>query len=53
MSLGVGGQNLFSINDQFMQMNLINQRVRLGGVEIWELRNEAHMAHPIHVHGVS
>ncbi len=53
MSLGVGGQNLFSINDQFMQMNRINQRVRLGDVEIWELRNEAHMAHPIHVHGVS
>ncbi|WP_231385658.1 multicopper oxidase family protein [Thiomonas sp. FB-6] len=53
MSLGVGGQNLFSINDQFMQMNRIDQRARLGGVEIWELRNEAHMAHPIHVHGVS
>ncbi|CQR29381.1 putative multicopper oxidase [Thiomonas arsenitoxydans] len=53
MSLGVGGQNLFSINDQFMQMNRIDQRVRLGDVEIWELRNEAHMAHPIHVHGVS
>ena len=53
MSLGVGGQNLFSINDQFMQMNLINQRVRLGDVEIWELRNEGYMAHPIHVHGVS
>ena len=53
MSLGVGGQDLFSINDEFMQMDLINQRVRLGDVEIWELRNEAHMAHPIHVHGVS
>lgn len=53
MSLGIGGQRLFSIDDQFMQMDVINQRVRLGSVEIWELRNDARMAHPIHVHGVS
>ncbi len=30
----------------------IDQRVKLGTTEIWELKNTAHMAHPFHMHGV-
>ncbi len=53
MSLGIGGARLFSINDQFMDMAVINQRVRLGSNEVWEVRNDAMMAHPFHCHGTS
>ena len=53
MSLGVGMQRLFSINHQFMNMAVINQRVRLGSTEIWEVSNDAEMAHPFHLHGTS
>ncbi len=28
-------------------------RARLGDVLLWELRNDSHMAHPLHVHGFS
>jgi FtsP/CotA-like multicopper oxidase with cupredoxin domain len=30
----------------------IDQRVKLGTTEIWELKNTVHMAHPFHMHGV-
>lgn len=53
MSMGVGGRDTFSINDQFMKMNVINQRVRLGNTEVWEITNKGGMAHPFHVHGTS
>ncbi len=48
MSLGIGMQHLFSINHQFMDMAVINQRVRLGSTEVWEVSNDAEMAHPFH-----
>uniref|UniRef100_D5WZJ7 Multicopper oxidase type 3 n=1 Tax=Thiomonas intermedia (strain K12) TaxID=75379 RepID=D5WZJ7_THIK1 len=53
MSMGVGMEKLFSINHQFMEMSVINQRVRLGSTEVWQVRNEGHMAHTFHVHGTS
>ena len=53
MSLGIGMQHLFSINHQFMDMAVINQRVRLGSTEVWEVSNDAEMAHPFHLHGTS
>lgn len=53
MSMGVGGKNLFSINGQFMNMTVINQRVRLGSTEVWEIANKGGMPHPFHVHGIS
>lgn len=46
MSPGIGGQDLFSINDQFMQMNLINQRVRLA----MRFTPRAGEAHPFMCH---
>lgn len=53
MSMGVGGRDMFAINDQFMRMNVINQRVRLGTTEIWRVANKGVMGHPFHVHGIS
>jgi len=53
MSMGIGMEQLFSINHQFMDMAVINQRVRLGSTELWEVKNEGHMAHTFHVHGTS
>lgn len=53
MSMGVGRMKLFSINDQYMDMSVINQRLQLGATEIWEIHNAAEMAHTFHVHGTS
>ncbi len=53
MSLGVGGQKLFSINHHHMDMARIDQRLRLGSTEIWEVVNQGHMAHPFHYHSTS
>ena len=53
MSMGVGREPLFSINNQYMNMQVINQRLRLGSTEIWEVYNDAEMAHTFHVHGTS
>lgn len=53
MSLGEGGARLFSINHHHMNMARIDQRVRLGSTEIWEVVNQGHMAHPFHYHSTS
>ncbi|WP_449370535.1 multicopper oxidase family protein [Thiomonas sp.] len=53
MSLGVGGEKLFSINHRHMDMARIDQRLRLGSTEIWEVVNQGHMAHPFHYHSTS
>lgn len=53
MSLGIAGQQLFSLNHRFFDMSVIDQRARLGGVEIWEFVNDQEMAHPMHIHGVA
>ena len=53
MSLGTGGERMFSINHQYMDMAVINQQIRRGDTEIWEVSNDAEMAHPFHVHGTS
>ncbi|MFA7495313.1 MAG: multicopper oxidase domain-containing protein [Acidithiobacillus sp.] len=53
MSMGIGRQPFFSINDQYMNMHIINQRLRLASTEIWEVFNAAEMAHTFHVHGTS
>ncbi len=53
MSLGEGGAKLFSINHHHMNMARIDQRLRLGSTEIWEVVNQGHMAHPFHYHSTS
>ncbi len=41
-----------TINGRFMDMARIDQKVRLGDVEVWEFDNRSPMPHPMHVHGV-
>ncbi|MDD4885488.1 MAG: multicopper oxidase domain-containing protein [Thiomonas sp.] len=53
MGLGEGGAKLFSINHHHMDMARIDQRLRLGSTEIWEVVNQGHMAHPFHYHSTS
>ena len=42
----------FTINGASMEMDTINEELRLNEVEIWELQNTSMMAHNFHVHGV-
>jgi hypothetical protein len=37
---------MFTINDKSMNMQRIDETVRLGDTEIWAITNEADMAHP-------
>jgi len=48
---GHGGGN-YSINGRRMAMDFVNERVPLGDIEIWEMRNTTPMTHPIHIHNV-
>lgn len=51
--MGGGGMGMMAhgIDGRPFEMNRIDQRIRLGDVEIWEVSGEM-MAHPFHVHGV-
>lgn len=46
-----GGGMTFAINGKPFDMSRIDERVRLGSTEIWEVSGEM-MRHPIHIHGV-
>lgn len=48
---GMGGGGGLSINGRAFEMGRIDERVRLGDVEIWEVSAQM-MSHPFHVHGV-
>ena len=45
--------NPFGINGKRMDMAVIDERIRLGDTEIWEITNPNTQAHPFHVHGDS
>jgi FtsP/CotA-like multicopper oxidase with cupredoxin domain len=47
---GMGG-GVHAINGHPFDMRRIDERVRLGDVEIWEASGEM-FAHPLHIHGV-
>lgn len=49
--MGTGGMDMFSINGRAFDMGRIDERVRLGDFEIWEVAGDM-MAHPFHIHGV-
>ncbi|WP_206456363.1 multicopper oxidase family protein [Aurantimonas marina] len=53
--MGGGGprsmMGAFGINNRPFDIERINEQVRLGDVEIWEVAGEM-MAHPFHMHGV-
>lgn len=44
--------NPFAINGVAMDMGRINEVVRLGDTEIWEISNDSFMPHPFHIHDV-
>lgn len=46
---GHGGGDYF-INGRQMAMDYINERVKLGDTEIWEVFNSSPMPHPFHIH---
>lgn len=49
---GMGsGMSIAAINGRAFDMNRIDEQVRLGDAEIWEISGEM-MAHPVHIHGV-
>lgn len=59
LSMGMGGMmgggagegsNMF-INGRAFEMNRMDEKVRLGDTEIWEVSGEM-MSHPFHIHGV-
>lgn len=45
-----GGMGMATINGRAFDMDRIDEQVRLGDTEIWEVSGEM-MAHPFHVHG--
>ena len=45
--------NPFGINGLRMNINVINETIRLGDTEVWEITNPSTQAHPFHVHGDS
>ncbi|MCK9473197.1 multicopper oxidase family protein [Sulfurimonas sp.] len=43
---------IWTLNKKPYDMHRVDERVKLGSTEIWEIKNSAHMAHPFHMHGV-
>ena len=41
-----------TINGRTMDMERIDERVRLGATEIWAIRNASPLAHPFHIHDI-
>lgn len=47
----VNGAPLATINGASMDINVINETIYMGDLEIWEITNTSGVAHPWHVHG--
>lgn len=50
MGRGGGMASNFQIDGKPMDMSVINQRVKMGDTEIWEITNDSMMMHPFHIH---
>lgn len=50
MMSGSGGR--FTINGRSIDINRIDQIVKLNDIEIWELVNRSPIAHPVHIHDI-
>ena len=50
MGMGMTGRGNFFINDTAMDMNVIDQTIKLNTTEIWEIHNDSMMMHPFHIH---
>ena len=52
MGMGNGMMNMgFLIDGKSFDMNRVDQRSKLGDVELWEIKNTSGMDHPFHIHG--
>lgn len=51
--MGMVGMGMFMINGLMFDMDVINDTMQLGTVEVWNIVNNSNMAHPMHIHGVS
>ena len=47
-----GSKDLLQINGKSMKINRIDEVVKAGSVELWEIENTSMMAHPFHIHNV-
>ncbi|MEQ8249578.1 MAG: multicopper oxidase domain-containing protein [Alphaproteobacteria bacterium] len=56
LQMGMGGMMMgggsFTINGKAMDMNRIDEAVRVGTSEIWQIENASMMSHPFHIHDV-
>ena len=53
MGMGMmGGGGGFTINGKSMELKRIDETIRLGDVEIWEISNRSPMPHPFHIHDI-
>ena len=50
LEMGLSGP--MTINGQSMDMNRIDQTIKLNDTEIWEITNNSDMPHPFHVHDI-
>jgi FtsP/CotA-like multicopper oxidase with cupredoxin domain len=50
IAMEVGG--VMTINGKTMQMERIDETVRLGSTEVWTLKNRSDAPHPVHIHDV-
>ncbi|MBP6698036.1 MAG: multicopper oxidase domain-containing protein [Flavobacteriales bacterium] len=51
--MGMVGMGMFYINGQMFDLNVINDTIALGAMEVWTIENISNMAHPFHIHGGS
>jgi FtsP/CotA-like multicopper oxidase with cupredoxin domain len=52
ITMEIVGGGVWTLDQKPFDMHRIDQRVKLGSTEIWEIKNSVHMAHPLHIHGV-
>ncbi len=48
----MGSKDLLQINGKSMKIDRIDEVVKAGSVELWEIENTSMMAHPFHIHNV-
>ena len=51
--MGMVGMGMFTINGLMFDLDVINDTMQLGTIEVWNIVNNSNMAHPMHLHGVS
>lgn len=50
---GMVGMGMFTINNLMFDLDVVNDTMQLGSVEVWNIFNASNMAHPMHIHGLS